>query len=89
MKVYTLKQITPEEHEAWCKKQIEEKGLDGSVKEQLDEWVSICHPLGYMGFGEAIERATTILDLIKAFCCLQNECIDNSGKEKDNTSVEF
>ena len=62
-----IKVVTPEEHKEWCKQQIKEHGLYNAVKDQLDEWVSICHPLGYMGFGEATERAMNVLDLIEAF----------------------
>ena len=67
MKEYKLKEITPAEHREWCMEQIKKNGLYGAVKEQLDEWVDICHPLGYLGFSEATERAQNILDLIEAF----------------------
>ena len=67
MKDFKLVEITPEEHKEWCKQQIAEKGLYKAVEEQIDEWVSVCHPLGYRGFSEATERAQNILDLIEAF----------------------
>ena len=67
MKEFKLVKVTPEEHKEWCRQQIKEKGLREAVKEQLDELVDICHPLGYMGFSEATERAQNILDLIEVF----------------------
>ena len=67
MKEFKIVEITPVEHREWCKKQIKEKGLRGAVEEQLDELVSVCRPLGYMGFSEATERAQNILDLIEVF----------------------
>lgn len=59
--------ITPMQHNEWLKNQIKEKGLYYAVKEQLDDLVDICHPLGYLGFSEATERAMNILDLIEVF----------------------
>lgn len=67
MEGYTIKEITPAEHREWCNEQIKKNGLYGAVKEQLDEWVDICHGLGYLGFSESTERAKNILDLIEAF----------------------
>lgn len=62
-----LKVITEKEHKEWCRKEIKEKGLTGAVQDQLDEWVSICHPLGYLGFSESVERAQNIMDMIKEY----------------------
>ena len=67
MQEFKLKVITNEEHMELCKKEIEKKGLYNAVKEQLDEWVEICHPLGYLGFIEASEKAINVLDLIYCF----------------------
>ena len=67
MTEFKIVEVTPKQHKEWCKKQIEENGLYNAVKEQVDEWVSICHSLGYIGFGEATERAQNILDLIEVF----------------------
>jgi len=66
MREFKIVEITPAEHREWCKQQIKENGLYGAIKEQLDEWVGICHPLGQIGFSEATERAQNILDLIEA-----------------------
>ena len=62
---FKLVEDTQEMRDKWLHDEIMDKGLLGAVKEQLDEWVSICHPLGYQGFSEAIERAQNITDLIK------------------------
>ena len=35
--------------------------------------MGICHPLGYLGFSEAVERAQTIMDLLKTYIDLKRE----------------
>jgi hypothetical protein len=67
MSEFTIHVVTPEEHKQWCKQQIEEKGLYNAVKEQLDEWMDICHHLDYRAFSESTEHAMNILDFIETF----------------------
>ena len=57
--------VTPEMRDKWLHDEVMNKGLLGAVQEQLDEWVSTCRALNYQGFGEAMERAENITDLIK------------------------
>ena len=63
----TIHIVTPEEHKQWCKQQIEDKGLYNAVKEQLDEWMDLCHNLSYGAFSESTEHAMNILDFIETF----------------------
>ena len=63
----TIHVVTPEEHKAWCKQQIQEKGLYHAVKEQIDGWMELCHGLSYGAFGESTEHAMNILDFIETF----------------------
>ena len=74
--------VTQEMHDKWLHDEVMNKGLLGAVKEQLDEWVDICHPLGYLGFSEAIERAQNITDLIK-------KCAELSRKRPHTEFIEY
>lgn len=62
-----LVKVTPEMHDKWLHEKIITKGLRGSVKEQLDGLIDICHSLDYMGFSEVTERAQIIIDLIEKY----------------------
>lgn len=62
---FKLVEVTPEMRDKWLHDEVMNKGLLGAVQEQLDEWVSICRALNHQGFGEAMERAENITDLIK------------------------
>ena len=74
--------VTKEMRDKWLHDEVMNKGLLGAVKEQLDEWVNICHPLGYLGFSEAIERAQNITDLIK-------KCAELERKHPHSEFIEF
>lgn len=63
----TIREISPEEYAKNLRTQIDDDGIIKCVKDQVDEWVSICHPLGYLGFSESIERAQTIMDLLNTY----------------------
>jgi len=52
MREFKIVEITPAEHREWCEQQIKEKGLMGSVREQLDEIVGLCRAMDYSGFGD-------------------------------------
>ena len=69
----TIKVITPKEHKEWLKKKISKDGIVDSIQEQLDEWVDICHSLGYLGFSEAIERAQNITDLLNTYIKMKHK----------------
>ena len=69
----TIREITPDEYARNLKNQIHEDGVIKAIREQLDEWVDICHPLGYLGFSEAVERAQTIMDLMNTYIELKRE----------------
>lgn len=64
---FKIVEITPAEHREWCEQQIKEKGLMGSVREQLDEIVGLCRAMDYSGFGDVTLRAQNITDLIEVF----------------------
>ena len=79
---FKLVEVTQEMRDKWLHDEIMDKGLLGAVKEQLDEWVDICHPLGYLGFSEAIERAQNITDLIK-------KCAEIERKHPNSEFIEY
>lgn len=74
--------VTQEMRDKWLHDEIMNKGLLGAVKEQLDEWVDILHPLGYLGFSESIERAQNITDLIK-------KCAEIERKHPNSEFIEY
>lgn len=79
---FKLVEFTQEMRDKWLHDEIMGKGLLGAVKEQLDEWVIICHPLGYLGFSEATERARNITDLIK-------KCAEIERKHPNSEFIEY
>ena len=79
---FKLVEVTQEMRDKWLHGEIMDKGLLGAVKEQLDEWVNICHPLGYLGFSEAMERAQNITDLIK-------KCAEIERKHPNSEFIEY
>ncbi len=74
--------VTPEMRDKWLRDEVMNKGLLGAVQEQLDEWVSICRALNYLGFGEAMERAENITDLIK-------KCAELERKHPNSEFIEY
>ena len=74
--------VTKEMRDKWLHDEIMNKGLLGAVTEQLDEWVGICHALSYQGFGEAMERAGNITDLIK-------KCAELDRKHPHTEFIEY
>ncbi len=62
-----LKEISREEWRQHLVDMIRQYGLFEAVKQELDELVTICHPLGYLGFSEATERSENILGLIQSY----------------------
>lgn len=81
----TIREITPDEYARVLKDQIHDAGIKKAIREQLDEWVSICHPLGYLGFSEAVEMAQNIMDLLNTYIDLKrrfpNSDLENEPEE--------
>ncbi len=69
------------------KKRIDDDGIIFCIKEQLDEWVSICHPLGYLGFSESIERAQNIMDFLNTYIELKRK-YPNTDFEHQTLNLE-
>lgn len=69
----TIREITPDEYARNLKNQIHDDGIIKAIREQLDEWVDICRPLGYLGFAEAMEHAQTTMDLLNIYIDLKRK----------------
>lgn len=64
---YTIKEITPEEHEAELRQELGGSGLFKAVSDRCDNINDECNVLGYMTKGYIQEQLIDILDLIRLY----------------------